>query len=277
MVAKKKNKTASSARSTSVPEIQRLSFPGIKINDVLELEEIFPDLKENLIKVGFAIALLAQISSAIPNLKGSSKQEMVSMNTYVKKLLAKSKHCVKVAAAIAIRKTMAAYAKAETEEPILVDYNDLWSNLTGKASLKGGLTLALTSPEKLRIYRRGLMMQAIGTWHSQPIYTPLQVSRDIAEINKENFHQVLPFKTSEDQVFELLGELKGILDSPDFHELYSPETGTTPLEDFLEVKRTVVDLPPPTELSESEIQKLPLWKRASIKQTEQIQKNRKDA
>lgn len=262
-------------RKTSVQDISKIMLPGIVLKDLLELEEILPTLRENLTKVAFAITLLAQLANSLPNIKSSEILAMESTNTYIKKLLSKSTHTIYVSAAIAIRKTMAAYAEIEDPNVIVNDHNDLCTSLYGPSSTKGGVSVALSSPERLRTYRRGLMIQATGIWQTLPIFTPLKISKDINEITIANFNQALPFDIEDATVLELTSEFKELLDTKAFTDLYAPESKITLLEEYLEVSRTEAVLPPPSDLSETEIKKLPAWKRASIKQTLEINKKKK--
>ena len=258
-------------RKSSVNELSKIQLPGIQISELLDLEEILPELTRNLIKTSYAVALIAQIKDNIPSkITPSEVFKMESVNTYIRKFLSQSEFSVHIAAAVAIRKTMAKYGEDLDIQPIVSDHRDLSENLSGKSSTRGGLISALSSPERLRSYRRGIMLKTIGKLQSTPIYYPLKISRDINRIGPDEFISCLPFKVDSNiDIKEIVGEMRPLINVDSFSDLYKPCNAIL-LEEPFSITRELLETPPVPDINEEDIKKLPAWRKAAISQRKQI-------
>ncbi len=258
-------------RRTSVKELSKIQLPGIQISEILELEEILPELTTNLIKISYAVALIAQVKDNIPSkIPPSEVFRMESVNTYIRKFLSKSEFSVYIASTVAIRKTMAKYGEDLDIQPIISDHRDLCENLSGKSSTKGGVIAALANPERLRSYRRGIMLQTIGKLQSTPVYSPLKISRDINKIGPEDFISCLPFKVDDTlNLQDIIAEMRSLINVDSFNDLYMPKNEIF-LEKPLSITRELLEAPPVPDIKEKDIKKLPAWRRAAISQCKQI-------
>lgn len=263
-----KRKTKTSVKK----ELLKLQLPGILISDLIELAELLPDLILNLTKSSYCLALIAQLrANTSLNVSPSDYFKMESINTYIRTFLSKSDFLTYVAAAVAIRKTMAAYTNDSDPNSIVNDHRDLCENKSGASNMHGGAVAAMQSPERLRSFRRGVMLQLVGKFQFVPVYTPLKVSRDIERIGPHEFISCLPFEVDSSLVdlSQMISELKSALSSRSFTDLYLPEKDSL-LEAPLDVTRVEVKLPRAPELKELQFEQLPVWRKAAIAQSKQL-------
>lgn len=256
-------------RKTSIKELSKIQLPGIIISELLELQDILPEIKLNLIKCSFSVSLLAQLRTSLSlKIPPSEVFRMESVNTYIRKYIAKSDFVNYITAATAIRKTMASYADDTDVNRIITDHRDLVENSSGPCSSRGGAISAMQSPERLRKYRRGIMFQIIGKFQSIPIYYPLKISRDIDRIGLQDFISCLPFEVDEDlyNINDIIVELESLLFDKSFADLYQPERDIL-LESPLDIERTQVVLPSAPSIKEEDLKSLPAWKKAALSQS----------
>lgn len=180
-LSSKSQKTSPNASSDKV------SVPGVNISEILELEEIFPDIRRSLAIIMIPIIIVAQIRIALSSSKPSIIQSLPSVNTYNRLFLAKSPPLLYITAAVALRRTSVAHANDADSTGILEAFEDLSTDLSGKVVTRGGLPSALVSPEALRAYRRGLMAQTVGLMQSTPVHSPRRINGDIESVTREDY------------------------------------------------------------------------------------------
>ena len=76
-------------------------------------------------------------------------------------------------------------------------WSDLVDNPTGKSSAKGSLKTAMASDERLRAFRRGIMLKFVGNMQSLCIYQLRRISADIEQISDSNLMEFLPYNTED--------------------------------------------------------------------------------
>lgn len=261
-----------------ISKLPKISIPGIQIKELLELENLFPEIRKHLCSIMFAVFLIAQIRVFLSSNKPAVIQSLESVNTYTKKLLSKNESMTYVAAAVAIRKTMIAHAEDTDESNILACHQDLSTNLNGPLTTKGGLSVAISSAENLRKYRRGLMAQVVGTLQSCPIHSPRKIHMNIEHITPENFLPLLPFSTEDIYIDEIVSLIRlALITDPQqekitFNDLPSVNLGPTSLESSLPIERTTPKLPDLTNVPRN-IDSLPVWKQAAIQQARNLKSN----
>lgn len=263
------------SQAKEISNLPVISIPGIQIKELLELEELFPDLRRNLVILMFAVILIAQIRVNLSSLKPVIIQSLESVNTYIKKLLSKHPAIVYVAAAVAIRKTMVAHAEDPDTSKITERHSDLCSNLSGPVTTRGGLSTALGSEDNLRAYSRGLMAQVTGTVQSTPIHSPRKIHINIEKIDPSNFLLLLPFSTEGILLDEIVATVNSALmndastDKIIFNDLPSVNLGNTSLESLLPVERVLPKLPDMANMPKN-LDGLPAWKKAAIQQARNL-------
>jgi hypothetical protein len=265
----------SKSQAKEISNLPVISIPGIQIKELLDLEDIFPDLRKNLCIIMFTVILIAQIRVTLSPVKPAIIQSLESVNTYIKKLLSKHPAIVYVAAAVSMRKTMVAHTNDPDSSQIVAQHSDLCSNLSGKVTTRGGLSTALSSEENLRAYRRGLMAQVTGTVQSTPIHSPRKIHINLEKIDQSNFLSLLPFSTEdikfEDVVSSILEALMSDSSTKSivFNDLPMVNLEKTSLESSLPVERVTPNLPDVAQLPK-DLDGLPSWKRAAIQQAKNI-------
>lgn len=262
-------------RQTSIKNLSKIQLPGIIILELLELQELLPELKLNLIKSIYCVTLLGQIRISLSiHVPPSEVLRLESVNNYIKRFISKSEFTSYIAAATAIRKTMAVYVNDSDSQKIIADHCDLCNNLYGPSSTKGGSFNAIQTPERLRKYRRGIMLQIISKFQSVPIYTPLKISRDIDHIGPEEFISYLPFEVDENKftLSDIIMELQTLLYTKEFSDLYMPNKDIL-LEIPLDISRTQTQIPDLPFIKEDDLKSLPAWKKAALSQSKNF--NRK--
>jgi hypothetical protein len=259
------------SQAKEISNLPVISIPGIQIKELLELEDLFPELRKNLCIMMFVVILIAQIRVFLSPLKPVIIQSLESVNTYIKKLLSKHPSIVYVASAVAIRKTMVAHAEDPDTSNIIAQHADLCSNLTGPVTTRGGLSTALGSAENLRAYRRGLMAQVTGTVQSTPIHSPRKIHINIEKIDPSNFLLLLPFATENILLEEITASVKEALmnDASSgkiiFNDLPAVNLANTSLESVLPIERVTPKLPDMAKIPKN-LDGLPAWKKAAIQQ-----------
>lgn len=260
------------AKKSDVVE-SKLSIPGVNITELLELEDIFVDLKTHLAKIMIIVVIIAQIRISLITSKPAVIQGLESVNTYIKTFLSKSPSIIYVCAAVSIRRTLAIYANDKDPSQLLSDFKDLTENLSGTVTTRGGLNSALASKEKMRAYRRGLMAQTTGSIQSIPIHYPRRLSVDIEKINSENFLSYLPFPTGELKIEPLFDSISQtlLLDIETNKRVFNdfPNVSSILMEQNLPIKRETPVFPNTSKLP-TDSKGLPSWRSAAISQAKKI-------
>jgi len=227
----------------------------------------------------YAVILIAQIRVSLSSSKPAVIQTLESVNTYTKKLLSKNQSTTYIAAAVAIRRTMVAHTGDTDESFILAAHQDLSTNLTGPVTTKGGISVALSSPESLRKYRRGLMTQVVGTLQSCPIHSPRKIHMSIEHLTPENFLPLLPFQTEDINLDDVIALIKtALIHDPQtekiiFNDLPAVYLGSNSLESVLSIERNTPKLPDLSTVPR-DIDNLPAWKKAAIQQARNLKSER---
>ena len=160
-----------------------VNLPGIESSELKALETVIDGNRQLSLSwtiVAVAAVILAQIAyDTNPKIKHFEFMNSETINLLVKKVLANSVWSRTIYALTAIRKTLGAYDlqnDPESEkETLRSDFDDLVDNPKGLAATKGGIRSALTSPDRTRKYRRGLMLQASGSMCNKPLSSPSSV------------------------------------------------------------------------------------------------------
>lgn len=263
------------SKTKEISNLPLISIPGVQIKEILELEGLFPEIRKNLCIVMFTVILIAQIRVNLSSAKPAVIQSLESVNTYVKKLLAKNEATVYVASTVAMRKTMIAHAEDADESIIKANHQDLVTNLSGPMTTRGGISAALSSPANLRAYRRGIMAQTVGTLQSFPIHSSRRIHINIEQINPTNFLPLLPFPTEDINMEEITSAVKEILlkDSSTgkitFSDLPSVNLDKNSLESSLPIERITPKLPDLSKVP-TNLDSLPAWKKAAIQQARNL-------
>ena len=266
------------ARTTTsnTDNTQKLTVPGILPAELIELEELIPDIRKSLAVVALIIVIIAQIRVASAKIKPSEFSRLESVNHYIKTGSAKSPEILSVAAGYALRRTMAAYAgDGGTDTKIKSDYEDLTTNLEGPSSSKENPRAIMANPERLRKYRRGLMLKATGSIQSSVLHYPRRIHPNVELIDGTSFLQSLPFATQDLTLDTVVTRVKELCDTQDRSfvdgiKVSALGTNTTALETLLGVTRIVgtknlAELKLPTN-----IDTLPAWKRAAVIQAKNL-------
>ncbi len=264
-------------RRTSSPKptmnIDKLSIPGVSITELLDLQDILPDLRKNIAGIMLPIVAIAQIRVALSEFKPSIVQGLQSVNLYNRLVLAKSNPLLYVTGAVAIRRTIAAYAADDSGDLISEDLLDLVHNPSGPIITRGGLGNCMDDPDRLRAYRRGIMAKTTGTLQSTPMHAPRRLARDIERITPDEFLSRLPFETSDLGVNEIYNRVNTLI-SPTGEVISCVEMPTVskeqvPIESGLLISRRTPVLPDISKIP-ADTSKLPAWRRAAITQAKNI-------
>lgn len=266
-------RTQSEVKETS--KLPKISIPGIQTHELLELESLFPLIRIYLCKIMFVVILIAQIRASLSSSKPAVVQGLESVNTYTKKLLSKNAATTYVTAAVAIRRTMVAHTNDADESRIVTDHQDLATNLSGPVTTKGGISVALSSDENLRKYRRGLMAQTVGTLQSCPIHSPRKIHISIEHVTPQNFLSLLPFPTEDINLQEIIESIiialkdENQTENITFNDLPTVNLGPNSLESVLSIERKTPKLPDISQIPR-DLDALPAWKRAAIQQAKNL-------
>jgi len=193
------------------PQVVKINIPGVNISELLELESLIPDLRKHLATITLVSCIIAQIRSSLIKALPREVEALESVNYHIRNGLSKSLPMRYVAAGVAIRKTMFKYVDDPDGSGIVRDHTDLVENPTGEASTKGGPKAASVSPERLRKYRRGIMLQVVGAVQAATIHSPLKFHREIGQISDTTFMESLPFDTTGFNLAELYQFLRDYL------------------------------------------------------------------
>lgn len=169
-----------------------VNLPGIDISSLKEIQGFI--IRDYNLATSWSIiavisVILVQIAyNSNPKLKHHEYMTSESVSLYVRKFLANTVWSRTIYALLAIRKTLGYYEiqtdpQAEKDR-LNADLYDLINNPSGVAATRGGIRAALTSPERARKYRRGLMLQAAGTLCNRPLSSPSSV------LSKENADKI---------------------------------------------------------------------------------------
>lgn len=255
------------------PSADKLSVPGVNITEILEFEDVFPEIRENIATVMLSATTVAQIRVALQSSKPTIVQSLPSVNLINRTVLSKSAPLLYVSGAVAIRRTVAAYATDSTPERISDDHRDLCENTSGPIITRGGLASHLDDPNRLRAYRRGIMAQTTGLLQSTPIHYPRKIARDVEKVSPNDFLSRLPFNTSDLKYENVLAKVNSLI-SPTGIVISCTEQptvldGSVLLESGLLISRTAPALPNITA-APADLTKLPAWRRAAIKQVKSL-------
>lgn len=255
--------------SSSAPGYEKIAIPGVIVTDVLELENEFPDIRLHLATIMLPVCIVAQIRLSLLLTKPNAIMSLPSVNAYNRNCLAKTKSITYVCGVVAIRKTLAAHTNDESPDNMILDHIDLMNNLSGPISTRGGLAAALTSPEALRSHRRGLMAQTVGQFQAAPVHNPRFIARDVENITLSDFLSRLPFKTNDLDLNDIINRVNKYLapygGTMEFIDYPMIPNGKVPLEEKLHITRIAPAFPDTTAIP-ANIDSLPAWKRAAIKQ-----------
>lgn len=251
----------------STSGLEKLSVPGVNMTEVLELQEAFPGIRHSICVTMIAVVCIAQIRYDQLMCPASQIQSLESVNTYIRTILAKSPPVNHLAAAVAIRRTIAEHALDVDDSRIVSNFNDLTSDLSGPVSTKGSYASCMGNPAKLRALRRGFMAQVIGQLQAVPVHYPTRIAKDVGNVTSEDYLSRMPFDTSDITMDTLVEEFNRLL-SPDgsilsFTDIPFPTVDKLPMESQLLIQRTSPDLP------SSDIKvpaSAPSWKKAAAKQ-----------
>jgi len=258
--------------SKAAKEIEKIGIPGIVIADLLELEDLYPEIRKNLAYIILPVLIIAQIRIAHTNAQVKEVQALDSVNTYIRFYLAKSRPLIYVCAAVAIRRTMVVYATSTDPNDILLDFNDLVDNISGKSSTRGSIATALISKERTREYRRGLMLQVAGTLQATSLHSPRRLAREVEAVTLETFLSRLPFRTDDlniDDIYFWLNDTLGSIHEPrTFVDTLRIPNNKVVLEQALNISRQYPELP---ELPKDvDVSTLPAWQQIAIKQRQNL-------
>jgi hypothetical protein len=266
---------AKKIRSKSVLSsgMDKLSIPGINISELLDFEELFPDIRYYIATLMLPIVAIAQIRIALMSSKPTIIQNLSSVNLLNRCVLAKSDPLLYVTSAVALRRTAVAYANDESQENIILDHNDLRENTTGPVVTRGGLAASLGNPDRLRAYRRGLMAQTTGEMQATPIHSSRRLARDIENVSPEDYLSRLPFDTSDLDIGNIYSEVNHLI-SPTGNIISCVEyptiaSGTVLMENGLLYTRNAPAIPDVSK-APTDLTKLPVWRRVAIKQAKNL-------
>lgn len=253
----------------------KIKIPGISATDILEYQELFPELLLNLSKIAYLTVVLAQMRIyADKEITAKSLVKYESVNKYIKTLI-NSDFSTYIQAIVAIKRTVAVYAiNGSDEKEIIEDHYDLHINRKGKSSLKDSNSAMFKGPKELRAYRRGIMHSIAGSLQAIPIHRPLTICADVTNIEPDNFLNYLPFDSKIITIDAITNDLKIILNGEAFIELSTPignkvKDHLLPLEIPLGVTRNKVNLPETEPITE----KTPFWKKQATNQLKRIKSN----
>lgn len=187
----------------SKAESLKINLPGI---DPAGLKELRNFIDGNLqLEIAWAVCavttvILAQIAYASnPRIKHQEYTTSESVSMYIKQFLANTIWSRTIYALVALRQSLGAYDLQSDpiaeRERFNNDLHDLINNPKGDAATRGGIRAALTSEERTRKYRRGLMLRLSGFCCNRPLTTPGSVlSKDAAaKITIEDILKQSPF------------------------------------------------------------------------------------
>jgi len=256
-------------RKISSTDTDKMSIPGIRISELLELEPQFPKLRFYITIIMLAVVIIAQIRVKLQNAKPNAIQRLESVNVLIKGVLAKSEALTYVTAATAIRQTLSTYSQDENDSRMLADHEDLSKNLSGPITSNRGPSSILGSPEKVRAYRRSLMAQTTGSIQSAAIHSPSKIARDIEDISPNSFMARLPFSTDDitmESVVTYVNQLICPGDSP-LVVCDVPSPSIVKLETCLNIKREEISLP---NVETTIPENAPAWKKAALNQIKNL-------
>lgn len=223
---------------------EKLSIPGIKIPELLELQEYFPQIRNNLTIIFVILCIIGQIRLKFPQLKTEHIKKMDSVNYYIKTFLSKTDELVYVCAAMALRQTMMVYGNDQGEQNLMKDFQNLINERSGPASTKCGLANALNNPTNLRTYRRGIMLKMTGTLQAKPVHNPKQILKNLERVTYTEFKNLLPYKSDDinfDDIIETINDKLGTYPNPMiFNEFH--HDGHVPMEENLYIRRHLVEM-----------------------------------
>lgn len=239
-----------------------VNLPGIESAELKVLEKVVDGnrpLSLSWTMLAVAAVLLSQIAyDTNPKIKHFEFMNSETVNLLVKKVLANSAWSRTIYALMAIRKTLGVYdlqndPEAE-KETLRSDFDDLVDNPKGPAATKGGIRSALTSPDRTRKYRRGLMLQASGSMCNKPLSSPSSViSREhagritLGEIaNLTPFGRVIGIEEIRMEFNNLMPyDENGRLELVDNFKLITPSNLTTiEIELGLKISRSSLEVSP---------------------------------
>lgn len=250
----------------------KLSLPGINIKELLEFEDVFPLMRQNLAIIMLPIIAIAQIRLSLSQMKPGIVQGLPSVNLYYRTILAKSLPLLYVTSAVAIRRTAIAYSNDESSAGLIEDHRDLYESPAGPIITRGGVTSALGNPDKLRAFRRGLMAKATGEIQSVPLHYPRRIARDVESVSEIDFLGRLPFETKDIDISFVYKSVNTLL-SPNGDVIECIEQPTVPgvilIEKSIQLSRKGPNLPDLSSLP-VDTTKLPPWRRAAIQQAKNL-------
>ena len=252
-------------------EMARITYPGVQIKEVLELQEFFPTITQSLAVTLILMVIVAQLrvtTMAYTKPMGANTfSKLESVNNYIKKGLARSPEILEVAAAVAISKTLAVHADGRS---IQEDADDLINNTSGPSNASMNLGGIINDPAQVRKMRRGLMLQLTGTVQATVMHNPRRIHQQVQAISSTNILQLLPFDTSDLSLEAITARIKELCGSEaPFHDgiiIAANESNSLELETLIGVSRKKpVDVPLAALELPANLDSLPAWQRKAIK------------
>jgi len=245
----------------------------VPINELLELQELFPEINDHLAIIAYGMVLMAQIKYGSLGTQANVVQALPSVNHYLRNLLGRSRSVRYVSAAVAIQATLVAYPLDADSQAMIKDHEDLMNNLAGTLTTKGGLGTALSSEANLRAYRKGLMARTVGNIQAAPIFSTTKLVRDPSAITAENFLSHLPFPPGEITIEEIVQEVNNII-APDgqvvqFVDVPYIDPAKVPLEQGLLIERVSPKIPDFGDAAKDESKFKP-WQKRAIEQAKRL-------
>jgi len=271
----KKNTDTSSNAQPDISKLGKLSLPGVAIKEILEIEEFFPTLRRSLSIVLYFVSIIAQVRLKCANMNLSQFTMLESVRTYNKLVLAKSEPMLTVAAAVAIKRTLAAHAPDPDGSRITAAIQDLIENPTGPSSTKENMRAALVSEERLRKLRRGLMLKTTGQIQAAGAHNPKGLGPAIPNLIPQNFLSALPYESdiTIEELVTAMRELFPIEPGFEFADAITidpADQNLVPLEKIFNVKRMKDGVALASLQLPADITNLPAWKKNAITQAKRL-------
>lgn len=278
--------STSSKSSNKSKSLSKINIPGVSVKEVLGMEPFIPDLREHLAAVALIAVIVCQLRTVTPKMSVPQFSVCESPNFYVKKVLGKSKSILTVSAAVAVRRSLGPYSllpEEILEESIAADLQDLITKPSGPSNSKENVNAIMKSPERLRRYRRGLMLKMVGEVQATCFHYPGNIHREIMKIDPNNFLELLPFETTDltmDRLHEILDTYlnpQGLDEDKVFCDgitIPNSENNLLPLEEGLPVARAIDDTRQLFDRVEipRDFDSLPEWKKGMLSQAAKIKK-----
>lgn len=250
----------------------KINIPGVQLKELLELEDVFPNIRLHLTMLAIPLLIIAQITATCPDSSPVEILALESVNTYIRTLLSNNYSMRYIGAAIAIRRTMEEFGTSEgTQERLESRFTDLVDNASGKSSLRGNVKTALSSPDRMRAYRRGIMLNVNGTMQSFCVYHHRRISSVLEKINPSNLEEYLPYPTQDLDLNQIFKDIEDKLLSKGNPLRFIDgldkltQAKKVPMEQNFDIERSAPISLTVEDLTEEEVEALPAWKKIAYK------------